>query len=241
MRAKSFGCGATSIALALGFALAARAEGVSLPLDSLDEGALRSELVRGLEAVKAGKSADAVAIFDGVDQKLTAAHTGGPRVFCGHGADEIALYMLKAASDGGGDAIAVDGLWCDAIYYEAYALSELSRFADAAKLLDRVLKMAPDDSLYLNERAELLTRERQYDPAIAMYQLAEQDSKYMVGDGNSRTVESVACRGIGYILVEQGKLDEADANYRRCLTLDPNDQKSEAELGYVAQLKAKKK
>jgi len=42
-------------------------------------------------------------------------------------------------------------------------------------------------------------------------------------------------------LTEQGKLNESEANYRRCLTLDPSDQKSKDELTYIAQLRQKKK
>lgn len=240
MRGRSLGWVALAAGLVSSFA-PARSEGTHGPAVGFDESALRTQVAQGLDAVKAGKAADALTIFDDVDRKFTAAHASGPRVFCARGATETVLYMTRAAADGGGDAIAISGLWCDAIYYKAYALTELSRPADAANELDRALKMAPDNSLYLNERAELLMRSHQYDPAIAMYQLAERDSPYMVGDDSVRAMKSRACRGVGYILTEEGKLDESEADYRRCLTLDANDQKSKDELAYIAQQRAKKK
>jgi Flp pilus assembly protein TadD len=42
-----------------------------------------------------------------------------------------------------------------------------------------------------------------------------------------------ALRGKGFVLVELGKLDEAEAMYRRCLAIDPADTKAANELRYV--------
>jgi len=240
MRWTGFGWAVLAAGLAWSL-VPARGEGTHGVADVIDEAALRTQVAAGLELVKAAKGAAALAIFDEVDRNFAEAHASGPRVFCAHGPTEAALYMLKSASDGGADAVAINGLWCDAIYYKAYTLTDLGRPADAEKELDRVLKMAPDNSLYLNERAELATRAHQYDQAIAIYKLAESDSPYMVGDDSIRAVKSRACRGVGYILTQEGKLDESEAEYRRCLTIDANDQKSKDELAYIAQLRARKK
>lgn len=57
--------------------------------------------------------------------------------------------------------------------------------------------------------------------------------------GRANAELGVALRGIGYVDVEIGKLHDAAAAYRRCLQIDPNDQKARAELGYVASVRAK--
>ena len=57
----------------------------------------------------------------------------------------------------------------------------------------------------------------------------------------AKEMKSKACRGIGYALTEMGKLDESEANYMRCLTIDPAGQRNKGELAYIAQLKARKK
>ena len=48
-----------------------------------------------------------------------------------------------------------------------------------------------------------------------------------------------ALRGEGYALVELGKLDDGETTYLAALKLDPNDKKSQNELEYIRQQKAK--
>ena len=50
-----------------------------------------------------------------------------------------------------------------------------------------------------------------------------------------------ARRGQGYVLVELGKLDEAEKKYQQCLAANPNDANAKAELQYVREQKAKGK
>ena len=206
----------------------------------LDEAPFAPRMDQGVAAVKAGKPAVALTIFAGIDEKFTAAYAAGPLVYCSHNARETAINMTRAAADSH-NAISIGGTWCDAIYFKAYSLIDLGRPADAASDLDRALKMSPDNPQYLNERAELLMRAGHMDEALAMFKQAEPDHVYMTSDASALAMRSRSCRGIGFVLTEQGKLDESEANYRSCLTLDPNDQKSKDELAYIAQLRQKKK
>jgi Flp pilus assembly protein TadD len=50
-----------------------------------------------------------------------------------------------------------------------------------------------------------------------------------------------ARRGLGYVLVEMGKLNEAEKKYQQCLAADPKDTKAAQELEYVRGLRAKTK
>ena len=197
-------------------------------------------MAQGFAAGKASKPTDALAIFTGIDEKFTAAYAAGPRVYCSHNARETVINMTRAAADSQ-NAISIGGTWCDAIFFKAYSLIDLGRPAEAASELDRALKMSPDNPHYLNERAELLMRARHMDEALAMYKQAESDHVYMTSDASALAMQSRSCRGIGFVLTEQGKLDESEANYHRCLTLDPNDQQSKDELAYIAQLRQKMK
>ena len=52
-------------------------------------------------------------------------------------------------------------------------------------------------------------------------------------------IKCVALRGQGYILVELHRLDEAEAAYRKCMALVPDEPKSKAELGYIAEQRKK--
>ena len=46
-------------------------------------------------------------------------------------------------------------------------------------------------------------------------------------------------RGLGYVAVEQGKLNIAVAYYYQSLQLDPNNERSKQELIYIEQLRQK--
>jgi tetratricopeptide (TPR) repeat protein len=238
-RMRCFVLSAFAALVACSFSLA-WAEETRRPTRQLDEAPLKPLMAEGVQAVKARKPAIAVKIFDEIDQKFRAAYANGPRVYCSRGPKETVLYLTKSTAERG-SAITISPLWCDAIYLKAYSLTELGRPADAAKELDRVLKMAPNNSQYLNERAHLLTQARDFPAALAMFKQAEQDSALMPDPKVANEMKSKACRGIGYALTEMGKLDESTANYMRCLTIDPNDQKSKDELAYIARLKTRKK
>ncbi len=50
-----------------------------------------------------------------------------------------------------------------------------------------------------------------------------------------------AWRGKGFVLTEQGKLDESEALYRKCLALDADDGGAKRELEYIQSLRNKAK
>ena len=49
----------------------------------------------------------------------------------------------------------------------------------------------------------------------------------------------VAFRGIGYDLVELGRLDDAEAAYRKCLAIIPDEPKSLGEIEYIREQRKK--
>lgn len=227
-------------AILLGCFSPAWAEETSEPARQLKEEPLRPLMAKGVQAVREHRDAVAIEIFEEIDQKLRDAYASGPHVYCSRGWDEKLRYMAKVLAKRE-PAIIISSIWCQAIYLKAYSLTELGRPADAANELDRVLKMAPNNSQYLNERAQLLARAHDFTAALAMFRQSEHDSALTPDAKEARDMKSTACRGIGYALTEMGNLDESEATYLRCLTIDPNDQKSKRELIYISRIKAKKK
>ena len=49
----------------------------------------------------------------------------------------------------------------------------------------------------------------------------------------------MAFRGIGYDLVEMGRLDDAEAAYRKCLAIIPDEPKSLGEIEYIREQRKK--
>jgi tetratricopeptide (TPR) repeat protein len=191
---------------------------------------------QGIDAVKGRRPAEGLPLFDQIDRHYQALYPPGAHVVCSHGPSETLIYLTRSAAQNV-SSVAIDGLWCDAIYFKAYALIDLNRPQDAERELDRALSLAPDNPQYLNEKGQLLSMAKRWDEAIAIFKRAEDDHVYAPSGGDSLAMQSRACRGVGYALTEQRKLDEAEANYRRCLTIDPDDEKSKNELRYIAQLR----
>lgn len=206
----------------------------------IDEAPLRAALDQGLTALKAKKCADALKLFESVDRTFTEAYAKGPRAWCARSPKEATAYLLMATVQKV-SSVAIGPLWCDAIYFGAYCQTELGRTAEAAGQLDRALAMAPRNSQYLSERADLLVRQRKLDTALDMFRQAEEFSDFTPNPDSAKLFRSRACRGVGYVLIEQGKLDDAEATYRHCLEIDPNDRKSFRELGYIASQRSNKR
>ena len=52
--------------------------------------------------------------------------------------------------------------------------------------------------------------------------------------------KGAALRGMGFALIEQGKLDEAEKKYKESLKADPDNKLALSELEYIKKLKAEK-
>jgi Flp pilus assembly protein TadD len=48
-------------------------------------------------------------------------------------------------------------------------------------------------------------------------------------------------RGMGFVLIERGGLDEAEALFRDCLKLNPDDDHAKKELAYITEQRQKTK
>lgn len=159
-------------------------------------------------------------------------------VYCARGPEETIVYAAMAAA-AKQDAIVVEPTWSDAHFLKAYALLELKRLDDARASLERALSMAPYNSQYLSEMAYTFQAEGRWDEAIERYQQAESAAEgYSPPDVRAGEL-SRALRGQGYALIELGRLDEAQAIYRRAIAADPADKASARELEYIRMLRSK--
>ncbi len=158
-------------------------------------------------------------------------------VYCSNSTTETLLYLLQAANDKKA-AIALDGTWCNALFMRGFAEIDLGKVAAAEADYGRALALSPSNPHYLSEMGELHSKKHEWNEALDWFHRAEQAKVYAV-PGQADAELGRALRGIGFVDVELGKLDEAEAMYRRCLQIDARDQKAQAELGYVLGLKAR--
>jgi len=188
------------------------------------------------------KPAPAIEKCDKVIATFKAAYSSHKeKIYCARSSTESLGYLLKSAAtiDRGtptAGAIALSSLWADAYFMRGYALQDLGRTAEAKKQINLALELSPLSPQYLCELGEIYELEKNWPKALQTFKEAENNNS--LAPDESRALElGQARRGIGYVLVELGKLDEAEKKYQECLKADPNDTRAARELEYVRQLR----
>src|SRR5207245_2846205 len=98
-------------------------------------------------------------------------------------------------------------LWADAYFMKGYALQDLGRRAEAKASINHALELSPFSPQYLSELGEIYELEKNWPKAMQTFREAE-DHNPLAPDESRAFELGTARRGIGYVLVELGKLDE---------------------------------
>jgi tetratricopeptide (TPR) repeat protein len=165
-------------------------------------------------------------------------------VYVSHSMVEAILYMglANAAADKSGStngAVTIQGLWTDALALKGYALVELQRPDEAKPVLNRAIELSPFYPGPAAELGNIYQNEKNWPAALDAYEKSETGANLME-DGEAKTKALTrAWRGQAFVLTEEGKLDESEALYHKCLSLDPHDGGAKGELEYIASLRAK--
>lgn len=198
------------------------------------------EVSRAVHMILNGQPKQAMPILDAVIAANQARHPDpAVQVYCARSPAETLVYMTESAAVGR-SAVAVEDTWCDAIFFKGYALIDLGQPAEARKWLERAVAMAPHNAHYKGELAETYKAAKDWDKAYALFRETADDAQTYSPDDIKKFDLGRAWRGMGFVLIEQGKLDEAQAIFEKCLTLDPNDEKAKGELRYIEEQKAKR-
>ncbi|MEY2495258.1 MAG: hypothetical protein QOJ45_1750 [Verrucomicrobiota bacterium] len=173
---------------------------------------------------------------------------GKHKIYCARSSTETLGYLLQAAAAvnkgeferGKKDAIVLSSTWASAHFLKSYALQDLHHLAEAKSAIKLALEFSPWSSLYLSELGSIYKLEKDWPRAREVFEKAEEHAALSPDDLRAAEL-SLARRGLGYVLVELGQLNEAEKKYQQCLKENPNDTKASAELEYVRGLKAKTK
>jgi len=161
------------------------------------------------------------------------------KIYCARTSAETLGGLLKAAVDKT-NAIALSPTWSDAYYVKAYALQDLGRLPDAKTNVQLAMALSPFNSQYQSELGEIYQLEKNWGKAQQQFEEAEGNAK-LSPEGSRASELGRARRGLAYVYVELGKLDEAEKKYQQCLAADPSDMRAKRELEYVRELKEKRK
>lgn len=159
------------------------------------------------------------------------------KIYCGNTSAEVLGNLLGAAAKKE-DAIALSPTWANAYFIKGYALLDLNQLAKAKAAILRAIDLSPTNSHYLNEIGAIYQLEKNWPKAKQAFPAAE-DNAPLSADETRADDLARARRGLGYVFVELGQLEEAEKKYRQCLSTDPNDGRARAELQYVEQLRTK--
>src|SRR5687768_17823699 len=100
--------------------------------------------------------------------------------------------------------------------------------------------MAPMNSQFLSELGEWHKGRREWEPAFALFEKALDAVAVSPAELRDRR-RGRALRGLGFIRIEQGRLDDAEDFFRKALKIDANDEKAQAELQYIREQRARLK
>lgn len=196
-------------------------------------------LVDGIALMKSGDAAGALRDFDQAialnERRIAAA--AGKKVYAARTQAESLVYLLEA-SQGKQDAVVYASQMTYAHFMKAYVFVDQHRDDEAKTELDAALSLSPRNAQVLGETGTWYLRHRDWDHALQTYQRA-QDAASLSTPAGEKFERGVALRGIGYVYVEQHKLDDAERIYLQCLEVDAGDKKAANELAYVRAQKAK--
>lgn len=168
------------------------------------------------------------------------------KIYCAHTSTESLGYLVMASgglpgtSGKGYNAIVLSSTWSDAYYLRGFALVDLGKRSEAKSALERAIALSPWYSHYLNEIGQIYGLEKNWSKAMDVFKAAEARAD-LAPDNVKADDLGRARRGQGYVLVELGRLDEAEKKYKQCLATNPKDTKAAQELEYVRGLRAKTK
>jgi tetratricopeptide (TPR) repeat protein len=186
------------------------------------------------------KPAPAVEMCDKVIAAFKARYgSSKQKIYCARTSAESLGYLLSA-SQAKTNAIVLSSTWANAYFMKGYALQDLRRIAEGKSNVELALELSPCNSQYLSELGEVYQLEKNWPKAEQQFESAEDNAVLSPEDAQASELGH-ARRGLAYVFVERGKLDEAEKKYQQCLTADANDTRAKRELEYVRGLRAKSK
>jgi tetratricopeptide (TPR) repeat protein len=190
--------------------------------------------------IQSGDSLGALTKIDEVINSFSPAPADSKKAFfCADGSTQTLMVLLTAAN-AKQDAVVVKSYNCFAYFLKGFALVSLKRPAEAGVALQKAAAMAPLNMQYINELAEWHKSQGQWQLSIDTFKHAISKLEFAPPD-QAAAMHARSLRGVGFGLIELGKLDEAEASFQESLKHAPNHPTALAELDYIKQLRAKQK
>lgn len=162
------------------------------------------------------------------------------KTYASRGMTETLLYTIQASA-AGISAIVTDTLCSDSFYLKGYASLDLGRLKDAEKWVTKAIEMAPANARYQSELGHIYHIKKDWEAALKAFEKAEKHAESFSPENVKNSELARAKRGVGFSLIELGRLSEAEEKFKACLEINPNDEMALRELKYIDQLRKTKK
>lgn len=197
---------------------------------------LRVDEALGL--ISKGKPDEAVALLDGVIASEEAAHRDEKTMYFCARSNVEAIYYSALAMTAGRSAIVADDSWANAYYLEGYALIDLRRPDEAKAMLDKALKLSPQNAHYQAELAEWHKARGEWTLAFGSFEAAASASEFSP-DHAKAAEKGRALRCRAFAKVELGDLKAAEKILKQALKLNPADARTKFDLEDVYRRRGK--
>jgi tetratricopeptide (TPR) repeat protein len=111
------------------------------------------------------------------------------------------------------ETIVLPSTWAEAYFLKSYALVEQKDVEGAQNCLKKALHLSPCNATYWAELGHCHQLLRNWGQCLKAYQLAEEAADFS-GDYEDQD-KARAWRGIAFVYIETGKLDEATELYKK--------------------------
>jgi len=151
---------------------------------------------------------------------------------------ESLFYLMKAAAEET-PASVINAPCAEAHYLSGYASLDLGRVEEAEDRILKALEWSPVNPQFKSELGHIKQIQKDWNAALEMFTEAEGNTSAFSPEEVRNAELTRAKRGIGYTLIELGRLDEAEAKFKECLEINANDEGAQHELKYIAELRGK--
>jgi tetratricopeptide (TPR) repeat protein len=159
------------------------------------------------------------------------------KIFLHRSSDERFFYLLQASFEEIPTSVQA-GPCGEISYLLGYTYIELGDINNAEIYVLQAAEYSPVNAAYLAELGYISQTKGDFQQALSFFERAEENAESFSPKHSKQQEFARAKRGVGFNLIELGKLEEAKIKFNEALQINPSDQIAISELTYIAQLQA---
>lgn len=196
---------------------------------------------QGLQYIQSGLVNEAIIELDEAIRQCEIKYPlSGKKIYTSRTTAESLMYSVLSTNKNEPVEV-VDTVCSDAYYIRGSIALNTGRIRDAEFLVKKAVDRAPMNSMYLSALGHIYQVKRDWNQAVDYFTQAEDAAPTYSPDALKASEFLRAKRGMGFNLIQLGKLNEAEVKYKECLALNSGDKRAKDELEYINIIRHKAK